>query len=168
MVHSRRAPAPSSARLVTAEGCSHSPTHAEIRAACVGFFLPGEISMIQVRMLKTFKTRYGFRRAGETLWIEDDYLKQLNRVGQMVEVIRDDDAPNRPAHEPTNRQAFAAAPLQAAVGKASESGSLPRPLSQNPSSEAVKDDGAEKPLPSLRAGRRSRKQTQTGAARDAK
>jgi hypothetical protein len=111
--------------------------------------------MIQVRMLKTFNTRYGFRRAGELLWSEEDYIKAL--APGMVEVIRNDDEPLQPSRV----QSFERAPLT--KDRATE------PPSSLPATSAeVATNGAEKPSPSSRAGRRSPKPMPIGAARDAK
>lgn len=122
--------------------------------------------MIQVRMLKTFNTKYGFRRAGETFWSEPGYVKQLERIGGMIEVVRDDEAPIAPAIQPERNQAFPRAP--ATKGKVSESESQPPPLSESPGSEAAKDDGPATPSPLSRAGRRSRAKTSISAEPDAK
>lgn len=121
--------------------------------------------MIQVRMLKTFNTKYGFRRAGETFWSEPGYVKQLERIGGMIEVVRDDEAPIAPAIQPERNQAFPRAP--ATKGKVSETDSQP-PLSPDPNSAAAKDDGPATPSPLSRAGRRSRTRTSTPAEPDAK
>src|SRR4029077_2117124 len=122
--------------------------------------------VIQVKALKAFQSRYGFMRVGDQFWSEESYVKQLQRVGSMIEIIRDDDAPIAPTHEPANRQAFPRAPQT--KGKASETESPLPPLSPNQNLAEAKDVGAVKPLPSSRAGRRSRKPTPTGAGRDAK
>jgi len=121
--------------------------------------------VIQVKALKAFQSRYGFMRPGDQFWSEESYVKQLQRVGSMIEILRDDDAPITPAIEPQRHQAFPAAPLT--KGKVSET-ELQPPLSRDPNSEAAKDDGAEKPLPSSRAGRRSQRRTSTGVEPDAK
>lgn len=116
--------------------------------------------MIQAKALKSFQSRYGFMRAGNTFWSEDSYVKQLMRVGGMIEIVQDDDE-----MQPDRVQAFPRAPMT--KGKVSETESQP-PLSPNPSSAAVKDDGPEQPLPSSRAGRRSTRRTSISAERDAK
>ena len=121
--------------------------------------------MIQVKALKAFQSRYGFIRAGGTFWSEESYVKQLNRVGGMIEIIRDDEAPVVPAIHPERNQAFPRAPLT--KGKVSETDSQP-PLSPDPNSAAAKDDGPAPPSSSSRAVRRSTRRTSTPAEPDAK
>ena len=121
--------------------------------------------MIQVKALKSFQSRYGFMRVGNQFWSEEGYVKQLQRVGGMIEVIRDDEAPIAPEVHPERNQAFPRAP--STKGKVSETDSQP-PLSPDPSSAAPKDDGPAPPSPSSRAGRRSRIKTSISAEPDAK
>ncbi len=121
--------------------------------------------MIQVKALKSFQSRYGFMRIGNQFWSEEGYVKQLQRVGGMIEIIRDDDAPEAPAVQPERNQAFPRAPHT--KGKVSETESQP-PLSPDPSLAAPKEDGPAQPSRSLRAGRRSRIKTSISAEPDAK
>jgi hypothetical protein len=113
-------------------------------------FLGGAMDNIRVRAKATFNSRYGMVRGGEIFWCEEDYAREMEKIGN---VTRE----SVPEPKPQNNRAFKQAP---SVGKeqATENLPPPSPLPERTSGERM-GSGAKKPAYASPQARRSRKRT---------